>query len=106
MDGMARPWQLALNCAMSVVHPCAGADGAASCCYNGLAWRQCVHGVVLQLLEVARWTEHQSRGEPRGTTGSASAPCLRGYAHAGAVLDNGLQGMHSAADAWPAEQPA
>jgi hypothetical protein len=24
----------------------------------------------------------------------------------GAVLDNGLQGMHSAADAWPAEQPA
>jgi hypothetical protein len=50
--------------------------------------------------------EHQSRGEPRGTTGSASAPCLHGYACVGAALDDGLHGTYSAAEAWPVERPA
>jgi hypothetical protein len=38
--------------------------------------------------------------------GSASAPCLRGYTRAWAAQDDGLHGTHSAAEAWPVEQPA
>jgi hypothetical protein len=53
-----------------------------------------------------RWMEHRSRGEPHGTMGSASAPCLRGYAGVRAALDDGLHGTHSAAEAYPVERPA
>jgi hypothetical protein len=35
----------------------------------------------------------------------ASAPYLRGYARARTALDDGLQGMHSAVEAWPMEWP-
>jgi hypothetical protein len=83
MDGTAQPLQLALCCAMSAAHARVGADDAASGCYDGLVWRQCAHGIVLYLLEVVRWIEHRSLGEPHGMTGSASAPCL--HAHAGSA---------------------
>jgi hypothetical protein len=50
--------------------------------------------------------EHRSRGEPHGTTGGASAPCLHGYARAQAALDYGLHGTHSAVEAWPVKRLA
>jgi hypothetical protein len=85
MDGTARPWQLALGRTMSAASARAGADSAASGCCDGLAWRQRAHGIVLWLLEVVRWMEHRSQGEPQGTTEDASAPCLRGYAGVGST---------------------
>jgi hypothetical protein len=44
---MTWPWQLALGRAMSIAHARMGADGVASGCCDGLAWRQHVHGVAL-----------------------------------------------------------
>jgi hypothetical protein len=46
-DRTTRPWQLALDRAMSAARARAGADGAASGCCDSLTWRQHVHGVVL-----------------------------------------------------------
>jgi hypothetical protein len=46
-DRMTWPWQLALGRAMSIAHARMGADGVASGCCDGLAWRQHVHGVAL-----------------------------------------------------------
>jgi hypothetical protein len=47
MDGMARPWQLALSCIVPAAHARAGADGATSGCCDGLTWRQRAQGIVL-----------------------------------------------------------
>jgi hypothetical protein len=46
-DGTAQPWQLALGRARSAAHTCAGADGSASGCWDGLTRRQRVPGIVL-----------------------------------------------------------
>jgi hypothetical protein len=47
MDGMAQPWQLALDHALSPMRARAGVDGIASGCCGGLAWRQHAPNVVL-----------------------------------------------------------
>jgi hypothetical protein len=47
MDGVARPWQLALGRAMSAARAHTGAYDVVSGYCDGLTWRQRVHGVVL-----------------------------------------------------------
>jgi hypothetical protein len=47
MDGTAQPWLLVLGRTMPAVRAHAGADGVARGCCDGLAWMQCMHGVVL-----------------------------------------------------------